>query len=245
MRGILASLMAAVAACAGLAAEEASLQELFAAGKYREGKELALKQLADQPDDGGLLFNGGLAAYLSGDFKTAIALWQRLKLAEDADPKLRAKLVQAFEADGASADCAREIAELHALFRKEPALFKDTTFFVRDQFVVKGQRVMVFEYFTLQGERPLKYKFNLIAADGGVERTVSLGSYPGTNEVMQIERKLPDGERYYHLDGYEDGGANHRTYGFYAGAPAYAEVKRAVIEALSGERRPVSGTDAR
>ncbi len=244
-------LVIAVLGLGVLAAEEASLQDLFAAGKFREGKELALKLLETQPGDGGLLYNGGLAAYLSGDFKTAIVLWQQLKLAEGSDHKLRAKLIQAYEADGAAADCTREIAELHALYRASPALFKDTTFFVRDQFVVKGlkdqkeQRVMVFEYFTLQGERPMKYKFNLIGADGAAERTVSLGSYDTTNEFMQIDRKLADGERYYHLDGYANGGASHRTYGFFAGAPPYGEVKKLAIGVLDGSREALSGTDQR
>jgi len=232
-------------ACQFLAAEESDLAELFAAGKFKEGTVLAVKLLEQHPDNADLLYTGGLAAYLSDDSKTASRLWQRLKLAEKQDLKLRAKLIQAYEADGATAECAKEIAELYELYKSTPALFTDMRFFIRDQFLIKTQRVMVFEYFAIQGERAVKYKFNLLDGDGEVESTFSLGSYDVTNEVMQNDRKLPNDERYYHLDGYSDGGASHRTFGFYSGLPSYGDVKKAVIGAADGSKKAVSGTDAK
>ncbi len=230
-------------ACPFLAAEESDLAELFAAGKFKEGTVLAVKLLEQDPDNADLLYNGGLAAYLSNDFKTASSLWQRLKLAEKHDLKLRAKLIQAYEADGATAECAKEIAELYALYQSTPALFTDMPFFVRDQFLIKARRVMVFEYFALQGERAVKYKFNLLDGDGEVEKTYSLGSYDPTNEVMQRDRALPNNERYYHLDGYANGGSSHCTYGFFSGLPSYSDVKKAVIGAADGSKNALSGTD--
>lgn len=226
-----------------LIGEESDLSELFAAGKYKEGKELAVKMLENDPNNNALLYNGGLAAYLSDDFSTAITLWKRLKVSESENPLLRAKIIQAYQANGSAAECTKEIAELYALHKEKPELFEGKAFFIRDQFLIEKRRIMALEYFAMSGERAIKYKFVFLDDKGNIERHYSLGSYDTTNEFMQAQKALPNKARYYHLDSYSNGGSSHRTIQFYSGLPNYADVKKAMLDTEKGDLDPISGTD--
>ena len=57
--------------------------------------------------------------------------------------------------------------------------------------------------------------------------TISLGSYDATNEFAHASGAVPKGIRQFHLDGYYDWG--HATYGFFAGEPAYDDIRKRVV----------------
>ncbi|MBI3832239.1 MAG: hypothetical protein HY291_22140 [Planctomycetes bacterium] len=208
--------------------------ELMEAGKPAEA--LAKYKLAFEkdPKHQETLYNGGLAAFLSGDFKTAAEWWKRLKEKAPDDWRLRAKLIQAYQAlnDAKARDAER--AELFALRAKS----KDEDFlhwpsYCRDQLSANGKKVMAFEYFKLEGDRAMRYRFSVLNAEGNKEEYfISLGSYELTNAVARETGSLKEGERLFHLDGYYQGEREHRTFGMFKKEPTYDETRALVIQVL-------------
>lgn len=200
--------------------------------------------LAILPNDPAILFNAGLAAYSSKDFAFALEVWKQLKAQEPLDWRTRAKLVQAYQALGKSSERDKERDELFAMWKSaKPAEFKEQFQYCRDQFEVKGQKVMAFEHFELKGDRALRYVFSILnKTEDGEEFRISLGSYSFTNAVWRQTKKPPpkEGERLFHLDGYFKAG--HATYGMYFPEPSYDEVRSKVIEILEGKKDPISST---
>lgn len=197
------------------------------------------------PKDSTLLFNGGMAAFASKDFQTALDLWKQMKEVEPADWHLRAKLIQAYQALGKTAERDAERAELFAMWNKgEPKELKEQDEYCREQFEVNGQKVMVFEQFELKGDRALRYVFSILDATEQAEAwRISLGSYKFTNAVWRetTKPKPKEGERLFHLDGYFKSGT-HATYGMYHPEPTYDETRAFVVKILEGKDKPVSAT---
>ncbi|MBI4616659.1 MAG: hypothetical protein HY720_23815 [Planctomycetes bacterium] len=207
--------------------------------KYREGLERT-------PEATGLLFNGGLAALLAGEPAAAAELFKRLKAIEPASWEVRTKLVQAFQAAGDRAARDAERAELFEFRRSsEEEAIRDAAFYCRDQFLVGTRRVYVLEYFELEGERALRYRFSVSREGEETEPEfyISLGSYESTTAVSRELGEIGPDERMFHLDGYFEGGTSHRTYGFFKKEPDYDAVREQVLGVLSGEIRAISGTD--
>jgi tetratricopeptide (TPR) repeat protein len=216
-------------------------EALMDKGQYAEALAAFRKALGVRPDDPALQYNGGLAAYLAGEFTTAAELWERLRKADPADWQVRAKLVQAYQALGKldARDVARK--ELFALRASgADAELAEQAFYCRDQFETAGQRVMVFEHFELKGDRAVRYAFVVLGADGEEEFHISLGSYESTNRFWRQTTQPPpdEGQRLFHLDGYYSWG--HATYGFYSPEPSYDDVRAAVEKILRKESKPVS-----
>ena len=215
------------------------ISSLFAADPTKEELKQALK--AD-PNDRAALYDLGLNCYLSNDYAESIDAWERLEKLEPGDWKLRAKLIQAYWASGKEKDAAKRIEAL----RKDRASGSDKDlgeqkFFIRDQFLVGDVRVFTLEYFELEGDRPLLWKFILRKGEEALDRHFSVGSYPLTNEVMRRSGDIGPDERGFHLDGYNARG-DHETFGFFKGAPDYGVIRKQVTEILKGARKAASST---
>lgn len=209
--------------------------------QYAEALATFRKALAVRPGDPALQYNGGLAAYLSGDSASAAELWERLRKAAPADWQVRAKLVQAYQAlDKLDArdEARKELFALRAAGADSELAGRE--YYCRDQFEAAGKRVMVFENFELAGERAVRYAFVVLGTDGNEEFHISLGSYGATNRIWhETTQPTPDkDQRLFHLDGYYSWG--HATFGFYSPEPSYDEVQSAVEKILRDERKPVS-----
>lgn len=116
-------------------------------------------------------------------------------------------------------------------------------FYCRDQFTVSNLRVMVFEYFDLAGDEPIRWSFDVLGADGrSVTARYTLGSSKITNAVAREQKLLKPGQRLFHLDGLTNGGTTQQLFELYLGEPDYDRVKAAVLEILAGRRKPRAET---
>jgi tetratricopeptide (TPR) repeat protein len=221
-------------------------ERLVAEKKYPEALQAYKDALAKDPKNPVLLYNAGLMASLCEKPNEAIAFWTQEKTIEPDNWRLRAKLIQAYEAasDAKQRDSERE--ELFKLHKKAvDGELKKLEYYCRDQFSVGKKRIMVFEHFELQGDHAVRLRFMVLKPDGqDVEAKYSLGSYRTTNDIAREMKEIKPGERLFHLDGYFQGGRSHRTYAFYTNEPKYETVKAAVKEIVEGKRKPTSGTDS-
>ena len=198
------------------------------------------KALAILPNEPTILFNGGMAAFAGKDYVLAADLWNRLKTLDPLDWHTRTKLVQVYQAMDKLADRDRERGELFEMWKAgKPAELREQIEYCRDQFEVKGQKVMVFEHFELKGPRALRYVFSVLNKnEDGEEFRISLGSYDVTNSVWRVTKNPPPkaDERLFHLDRYTQN--SHATLGMYFPEPSYDEVRGIVIQALQNKPAP-------
>jgi tetratricopeptide (TPR) repeat protein len=211
--------------------------------QYAEAHKKFVEALAIIPDGTGSLYNGGLAAYLSGDFKEAIRLWERLVEIDPKDWEGHAKLVQAYQATGDRERRDRHRDTLFDLRRQgvdeELSKLKQ---YRRDQFEVEGKSVLVFESFALEGDHAVLYSF-VVLKPGTAEEdyNISLGSDETTNKVAHELGEIGPNDRLFHLDGnYPDG--SHRLFGMHKNAPPYETVRDKVVEILKNKEKPLSGS---
>lgn len=212
--------------------------------KYPDALIRYKEALAILPNDPSILFNGGLAAYHVKDYALAADLWKRLKTADPQDWHVRAKLIQAYQALGRLSERDAERAELFQLRStgKNDELSKQYEY-CREQFEVKGSKVMAFEHFELKGERALRYVFSVLnEAGNGEGYRISLGSYELTNSIWRETAKpKPKADvRLFHLDGYYKWG--HATYDMFAPEPSYDETRNRVIRILEGKDKAISSS---
>jgi tetratricopeptide (TPR) repeat protein len=214
--------------------------ELMNQRKYKDALARYQEGLAKASNSSELLFNGGLAAFMSNDFATAEKHWKSLTELDPDDWQARAKLVQAYQALGdlkARDGQRRKLLDLRKSGKSEDLNKLD--FYCREQFEAAGKKLMAFEHFELKGERALRYVFSILDESGeGEEFRISLGSYDLTNSVASRTGGLKKGERLFHLDGYYKWG--HATYGFFTPEPSYDEVKKIVIGILEKKTEPQS-----
>jgi tetratricopeptide (TPR) repeat protein len=243
-------------AARGLVSVQGSSPAESAAAAFKAGNELmeqhkpaeALRRyqesLTSEPKDTSVLFNAGLAAFLSKDFVVAADLWTRLKVLDADDWRARAKLVQAYQALGRTTEREVERAELFALWKsgKNEDLSKQSEY-CREQLEVNGTRLMVFEHFEFKGERPVRYVFDVLKDDGKASgNSYSLGSYEATNRMWHetMKPRPKKEERLFHLDGYFPNG--HATYAMIAGEPSYDETRDMVMKIVAGQLKPASSS---
>jgi tetratricopeptide (TPR) repeat protein len=216
--------------------------ELMAQHKPAEALLRFQEALAIEPNDTSVLFNGGLAAYLSNNFATAADLWKRLKALDPEDWRARSKLMQVYQALGKTMERDAERAELFALWKsgKNADLSTQSTY-CREQFEVNGIKVMAFERFEFKGDRPVRYVFNRVDVEGKAEdHWYSLGSYEDTNRVWRERTKPKEDVRLFHLDEYFTNG--HATYMMMEGEPSYDETRAMVVKILEGKAKPASSS---
>lgn len=213
--------------------------------KHAEALTQYKQGLALVPRNAALLFNGGMAAFGSNDFNTALDLWKQMKAVEPSDWQVRTKLIQTYQALGKTAERDAERTELFAMWKKgEPKELKDRTHYCREQFEVNGKKVLAFEHFELTGNRALRYVFTILdATEEAEDWRISLGSYDITNNIWRETRnpKPKEGERLFHLDGYYKNGG-HATFGMYFPEPTYDETRAFVVKILEGKDKPMSST---
>lgn len=238
-------LSSVVAATPSLRAEEENTPEsrarLVEMKKYAEAFQAFKAALDKEPESAPLLYNTGLMAYLSDNPKESIDPWVRLRKVQPDAWIVRTKLIQAYEAVG---DVKKRDAERADLFKARSSTddpgFKQSRFYCRDQFGAGKTRVMVFEYFELEGERAVRYSFRPLGDDGvATDRWWSLGSYESTNQIARELGTIKAGGRVFHLDGYTDGGSGHATYGMFTEEPSYEAVKAKVKKIISDEESMV------
>jgi len=217
--------------------------ELMDQHKPAEALSRYEEALAIQPNDTSVLFNAGLAAYLSRNFARAADLWKRLKALDPDDWRARSKLIQAYQAMGQIKERDAERAELIESWKsgKNEDLAKQSEY-CREQFEVNGTKVMVFEHFEFKGDRPVRYVFSVLSSEGKEDHWYSLGSYETTNQIWhETTNPAPKKEeRLFHLDGYFKNG--HATYGMMVGEPSYEETRAMVVKIITGEVKPVSSS---
>lgn len=195
--------------------------------KYKEALSLYEQVLEQQPENTNVIYWTSLAARQIGDNKKQVYYLEKLK---DKDGRgmgieSRETLIQAYEKLGKLEKRDSEIKELVQLYDKnKDSAYKDRKFFARDLFEVDDYKVIGFEYFDLSGEFAKKYHFFGQNKKTQLPFTISLGSYKGVNEFEKELGNLADGQRLYHLDGYD--GKKHYTYAFYKGEPDYNDVKK-------------------
>nr|WP_246356978.1 tetratricopeptide repeat protein [Pyxidicoccus fallax] len=235
--------LAAYEAALAIAPEDAESlrgrgQVLMAQGRVDEGVALLEKAAAlGTSDDLSLRYNLGQHYQLAGKHEQALEHFRAVIAAAPDDWRARAKLIQEHQALGQLAERDAQLTALRELKQRGAV---DSPFFVREQFEESGHKVMVFEHFELEGERAVRYRFEVLTPDGeSVQRTLSLGSYEFTNKAI-TENRTP-GVRIFHLDGYFPDGA-HQTFGFFDGEPSYDAIRELVVEVLRGKRKPASGT---
>lgn len=247
---ILPILALALFLAVSLSAEEApehaefkAANKLMGEKKYAEALLRYKETLVKAPKSPNVLYNAGLAAYLSKEHKLAAQYFTTLKGIDATAFQVRAKLIQSLQAAGDSAARDAERAE----FIKARKETKDDEwlkydFYCRDQFEAGGKPVMVFEYFELKGDRALRYAFRVLNAEGKQDHYISLGSYEITNAIAREQGDAKGDARLFHLDGYYRNEKDHATFGFFNGEPSYDETKKAVLEILENKRRPMSST---
>jgi len=212
--------------------------------KYCEALTRYTEGLQSAPTDTSLLYNGGLAAFQCKRYTEALSLWGRLKALDPEDWQARAKLIQTYQSLGRLSERDAERGALFEL-RKHDAkgeLAKEVKY-CRDQFEATGEKVMVFEYFELEGDRALRYVFSIVDESKNDEKyRLSLGSYEITNAVWHetTKPKPKATDRLFHLDGYYEWG--HATYGMYFPEPSYDQVRATVIAVLEKKKKSESSS---
>lgn len=217
-------------------------EALVEAGKYAEAFDAYRDALESDPKNPALLYNAGMMAYLVGKYDAAAESWSKLKAIEPEEWMVRAKLIQAFQALGKMKERDAEREGLYVLRRssKDPEIAQ-REFYIRDQFVVDGKKVMAIEYFELKGDRAIRLSFDLVPAEGKIQTRYSLGSYKTTEDIAREMGELKPGQKLFHLDGYLEGGRVHQTFQFFQGEPSYDDVRKLVVEILEGKRQHRSG----
>lgn len=207
---------------------------LFEKGKREEALRKYLECLGLEKDHRGALFNGGLVAYLTGKHKTAAELFERLRALEPEDTGLLGKLVQTYEAQGA---VEKRNEARKALFEVRGALPEEEReklrLYCREQFRVGKTKVMAFEYFELEGDQAVRYRFAIVDEKDAESYRISLGSYELTTRIAREQGVIAKNERMWHLDRYDDAGQS--LVAMMKAEPTYEEARARVKEAIAGK----------
>ena len=227
-----------------LRANDRNSQALFQLSifNYEDGNHaLALDQMRKSieiaPEAIGAHYNLGQWYQLAGENKMALEQFRDVVRLDPDDERALAKVVQCSQALHQSEerdDARRSLQQLHKAGKTK------AEFFCREQFGVGDFNVMVFEYFELNGDEPVRYSFQVLRK--GRQKPIyriSLGSYDLTNEFFHAKGDMPAAQRVFHLDRYFPTG-KHETFAFYRGEPAYDVVRPTVIEIIKGTRKPTS-----
>ena len=208
------------------------IQQLAREERHGELFQAFQELLKHNPGNPSLLHNASLSAFRSGHYAEAIDYLGQLKAQVPQDFNVRAKLIQAYEADQDDSARDAERDELFALYNQVKADPQTPKRYCRDEFEVGDLTVQAFEYFELLGEMAKRYDFYIFQArEPKPDYLISFGSYEQTNQYMQESGRLQPGQRAFHLDEYRPGGV-HRSLAFCTGEPPYHVVKNVVLDVL-------------
>lgn len=212
---------------------------LMDAGEKAQAVVILRQGIEKSPKHAGLRDALGQIYQVREKFPESYEQYSALAELEPENLRAQAKLVQLCLALGKEKDSNTHLENVFRLFREGRA---EQEWFCREQFVSGKSLVQAMEYFELKGPQAMKYRFQVM--DEKREKAlyvISLGSYSLTTAVGRENGSIKKDERMYHLDYYQ--GREHRTYGMYnAKPPSYEEVRKMVVEIISGTRKPLIGS---
>lgn len=213
-------------------------------GETEEGLALFKKALKLDPKNLTALSGAGQACQNLRRHKEALGYFKAAVKADGTLWLARAKVIQEHYVLGEREAAEAAVKDLYDLYEKRTIKeLNEANMFCREQFDFEDSKVMVFEYFTLVGERAVKYSFKVLDPESLEEKfRISLGSYEVTTAVMLATGSIKEGERGYSLDGYYPGNA-HRTFALLHSEPTYDAVRTMVMEVLEGSRGAISSTE--
>ena len=210
---------------------------LLKARQFDEARKLLTQVVVMKPRSGDVLFDIGQLEQLAGNNAAALAAYEKgLKISPD-DDHAWAKMVQLHQALGhvKERDAARD-----KVFTLWKAGDEKNEKYCREQFQHGNSKVMVFEYFELTGDRPVRYAFHLLGKDGKSNAHISLGSYESTTEAARAVGEIKNNERIFHLDSYQTN--RHSTLGMFDSEPDYEKTRQMVVDFLDGKLKPLSSS---
>ena len=251
------------AATAAAMADETALEIAFQAGNAAMEKRdyaTALKQyrivLAAQPDEPSSLWNGGSAAFFTGDFKAAQTYFERLQKQEPKDGALLAKRVQTAQelGDFKARDTLR--AQIFALRKSgaDESGYTKGPRYCRDQFFVGADenklQVLAFEYWELkplEGDKDKPYlgrvyEFYAMAPDEDKPK-IRIETGWSSLDVNADGTFAPSREMpaFYYDAYYATGPWLRRTFGLLPQKPTYEAAKAQIIAIIEGRAEAGSG----
>lgn len=212
---------------------------LAAKHQYQEALPLYQKLLQEAPT-ANVLWNLGITAQFCQNWPVALDAWSQLRKLEPDNWKVRAKLIQVYQASNQKELRDQERAALLDFRKAHPPLVKENAF-CRDQFEVADNHVLVYEMFDFTGPRKVRYQFSVMdPATDQRKYILSLGSYDETTQIAREVGSLGPDQRLFHLDQYQ--GNSHSTYAMVEGEPDYDTVRQWVVDVLSGKRKPATSS---
>jgi tetratricopeptide (TPR) repeat protein len=154
------------------------------------------------------------------------------------DYKLLSKIIQCEQAMG---QIKERDADRVLLFKMHKQGVVAAQLYCREQFKVNQMKVMVMEFFELEGEWAVRYAFHVLDDKGNSTRRISLGSYDMTTQIARQLGEVGKDERIFHLDGYTTG--RHTTFGMFKKEPTYEETREMVVKVLTDKMKPLSRTE--
>ncbi len=237
---------------------DAALEAAFKAGNAameRRDYAAALKQyrivLAAEPDEPSSLWNGGSAAFSTGDYKLAMLYFSRLQKQEPKDGALLAKRVQTAQElnDFKARDALR--AEIYALRKsgEDESGYTAKPSYCRDQFFVGKDLVLAFEYWELKplsgdASKPYLgrvYEFFVVAPNDETRLRIECGW--SLLEAKADGSFVPSAELggFYYDAYYPSGPWSRRTFAVAPQQPSFEAAKAQAIAIIEGKTKPVSG----
>ena len=217
----------AAAALAQASGAETSPEERFSKAieyleddRFSEAIPLLESVRESHPSDPAVLWNLGIASAATGRDASALEYWRLYRTVQPDDWRGIAKLVQTHQALGDLKARDRERDALFAFRRDSPdPAVKGLDRYCREQGMLGGRRVFVFEYFEPSGPMAVYYDFSFVDLAGIREFRITLGSYDFTNQIAHETGELPPDQRLFHLDKYFERG--HALITFFHGRPSY------------------------
>ncbi len=216
---------------------------------YTKAHKIFVEILEVDPNSAGPLFNAAYTAQMLGNSTLAIELYEKLiqKYPKDWEAMQRLIVLLNIENKIKQRDQYRE--QLTALWKSNTVEeLSKRSLYLLDKIETQDELVYVMNFFELEGELAVRYKFNIFKpkdtfSGNNPNKVISLGSYKSTNDISRSLGDLDLKDRLFHLDGYYPDG-KHETYGFFINEPSYDEIKKAVLKILSGDSNPVSSYDS-
>lgn len=217
---------------------------LMQAHKFSDALPI-LEDLKVSNPSSGVFWNLGILASETGDSAKQLEAWLAYREIMPNDWKVRAKLIQTYQAFGDIEARNRERADLIALWKSgEDKDLSAKALYCREQITLDDQKVLAFEYFNPTGPYMILYSFIVLSPSGQTNYKISLGSYDNQNQIALEMGERPKDKRYYHLDVYRTVGqtAVHESHAAFIGEPGYDAIRPQVDNILAGKSKPISSS---
>lgn len=222
-------------------AQEIPLEDQFSGaisaaekGDLETAVQLMEKVRAVTPDDSSVVWNLGTWNAQLERHEDALVTWRKARELEPLNWEISAKLIQAYQGLGQTAERDAERDALLKWYSKAKKRERpEQSFFCREQMTVADRKVIVLEFFDPAKDKDqVFYRFMVLGDDGDEEFWFSLGSYETITQISRQLGKIGKKDRLYHLDRYTPDGS-HGTMGMYDERPSYDDVRERVVHALT------------